>query len=601
MKDFDVIVVGLGHAGAEAALAASRLGCRTAAITQSLERACLMSCNPAIGGPGKSQLVHEIDALGGSMPEATDLTVRHLRLLNRSKGPAIHATRALVDRAAYAQAMQQRLVAAANLSLIEDEVAGLLLAEGRVEGVRLRHHGDVLSAAVVLTTGTFLSAVMHTGDEARPGGRHGDESSTSLSHSLRDAGLRMARFRTGTPPRLLGPSIDFGRCVEQPSEPDARPFSQTTDASGFPVLPQLSCFTTRTGPATHRVVRDNMQSSPLFAGSIQGRGPRYCPALELKVVQHPDREGHLVHLEPEGEKRDVIYPAGLSTSLPAPVQQELLRTIPGLESVEMVRPGYAVEYDYVVSGQLQPWLEVIPVGGLFTAGQINGSSGYEEAAGQGLVAGVNAARSMLGHPPWVPDPRLSYLGVLCQDLTQRGFDEPYRLLPARAEERLSLREGNAGIRLGPTARELGIVDAEKLAPMDALREEVNAGMASLSEDDRRQLRNPGLTLQDAPMEVPELARLSQMAASEVYLEVRYSPYVAQKRLADERLARFDGLAIPSALRFAGIAGLSGEAVEILESRRPCTLAEARGLPGINASALAVLLAHLRRRDRMALQ
>jgi tRNA uridine 5-carboxymethylaminomethyl modification enzyme len=296
----------------------------------------------------------------------------------------------------------------------------------------------------------------------------------------------------------------------------------------------------------------------------------------------------------------VIYPAGLSTSLPEAVQRALLRTIPGLESVEILRPGYAVEYDYLVSGQLQPWLEAIPVSGLFAAGQINGSSGYEEAAGQGLAAGVNAARAVLGQPPWVPDPRLSYLGVLCQDLTQRGFDEPYRLLPARAEERLSLREGNAGLRLGPTARELGIVDAARLAAMDALREDVDRGMESLSADDLRVLRNPSLTLQTALGEVHALGRLSRLAASEIYLEVRYSPYAAQKRLADERLARFDGLPIPTALPFSGIAGLSGEAVDILENRRPHTVAEARGLPGINASALAVLVAHLRRRDRMAI-
>jgi tRNA uridine 5-carboxymethylaminomethyl modification enzyme len=594
---FDVVVVGLGHAGAEAALAATRMGCRTASITQSLERACLMSCNPAIGGPGKSQLVHELDALGAAMPSATDISALQLRILNRSKGPAIWATRAQVDRAAYASAMQQTLAATEGLELIEDEAAALLEEEGRVVGLRLRSGRELLAGAVVLTTGTFLSAMMHVGDQAKPGGRHGDQSSTGLSASMREVGLRTDRFRTGTPPRLLRPSIDFGRCVEQPTERDALPFSRSTELETFPVLPQLSCFATRTQEATHAIVRENLSRSPLLRGSLTARGPRYCPGLEVKVLQYPERQGHAVYLEPEGIQSEVIYPAGLSTSLPADVQIELLRTIPGLEGVELVRPGYAVEYDYLAAGQLKPSLETTQLEGLFAAGQINGSSGYEEAAGQGLVAGVNAARRVQGRPSWIPDRQISYLGVLCDDLTSKGFEEPYRLLPARAEARLSLREGNAALRLGPAARELGLVEPRKARRIDALREEIDRAHRSLGEEQLRRLRHPDLTLERARKEIAELTGMSADAAREVYLDVRYAPYEAQRRLAETRLSGLDLLPIPEALRYASISGLSGEALDILEERRPQTLAAARALPGVNAAQLAVLVAHLRRRER----
>jgi tRNA uridine 5-carboxymethylaminomethyl modification enzyme len=596
-----VVVVGLGHAGAEAALAASRLGCRTASITQSLARACLMSCNPAIGGPGKSQLVHELDALGGAMPQATDVSAIQLRILNRSKGPAIWATRAQVDRAAYALAMQRRLVATERLELIEDEVAMLLVGRGRVSGLRLVSGRELHAEAVVLTTGTFLSAMMHVGAEAREGGRHGDPASTGLSQSLRALGLRTGRFRTGTPPRLFGASIDFSACVEQPSEPEALPFSQATDRRTFPLLPQRSCFGTRTREETHAVVRDNLLKSSLFMGSLGGRGPRYCPALELKVAGHPERLGHAVYLEPEGGPTagsdEVFYPAGLSTSLPAEVQLAMLRTIPGLERVEMARAGYAVEYDYLAAGQLESSLETRRLPGLFCAGQINGSSGYEEAAGQGLVAGVNAARGVLGQAAWIPDPSRSYLGVLCEDLTQKGIEEPYRLLPARAETRLSLREGNAALRLGTEAEELGLVDRSRTARVVALRAEIEGTLAALSEAQLRRLRHPDLTFENAREEIPPVAAASPDAAREVYLDARYAPYETQRLVAEGRLAELQGLLIPPGLRYSAVIGLSGEAVDILGQRRPGTLAEARKLPGINGSAVALLAAHLRRRER----
>ncbi len=595
---FDVVVVGLGHAGAEAALSAAGIGCRTASITQSLDRIGLMSCNPAIGGPGKSQLVHELDAFGAAMPIATDRSAIQWRILNRSKGPAIWATRAQVDRAEYARQVQRRLSAAAGLTLIEGEVEGLLVEAGRVFGVRLRGGMDVPARAVVLTTGTFMSAVMHVGSEASRGGRHGDASSEGLSESLRALGIRTGRFKTGTPPRLLSRSIDRSACLEQASELDASPFSKAIAGRAEP-LPQRSCFVTRTQKRTHEAIRSALHLSPLMTGSIVGRGPRYCPSLEQKIARFPDRESHPVYLEPEGVDEAVIYPAGLSTSLPAEVQLAVLRTIPGLEEVEMVRPGYAVEYDYLVAGQLERSLETKAVRGLFTAGQINGSSGYEEAAGQGLVAGINAARLARTTAPWVPDPEHSYLGVLCEDLVAKGFDEPYRLLPARAEARLALREGNAALRMIASAGELGLADATRLEELHALRGEIDQATAGLTEEELRLLRRPSLVLSAARAEVAPLRGLSEEASREVYLDVRYAPYETQRRIAKKRLSDFADFPLPLLLRFGQVAGLSTEAKEALELARPSTLGEAGALPGVSTSALAVLAAHLRRRARLA--
>ena len=400
-RAFDILVIGLGHAGAEAALAATRLGARVAAITQVPERACLMSCNPSVGGPGKSQLVREIDALGGAMAEAADETALQVRLLNRSKGPAGRATRLQVDRLAYARAMQRRLAASEPLDIIQGEAAKLKTvgSQARVGGVELDDGSVVEAPAVILTTGTFLAARMHVGSTQKAGGRAGDRASDCLAAQLRELGLETGRFKTGTPPRLSGASIDWSRCEEQCSEPDVRPLSMRTDPGAFPSLPLRSTFVTRTGPRTHAIVMGALGESPLTTGAITGRGPRYCPSLEQKVLSYPERLGHVIYLEPDGRETDEVYPAGLSTSLPAETQLRFLRTIDGLEQVELVQAGYAVEYDYLRPGQLTGWLELKALPGLFVAGQINGSSGYEEAAGQGLVAGVNAVRLMRGLSP----------------------------------------------------------------------------------------------------------------------------------------------------------------------------------------------------------
>lgn len=588
---FDVIVIGLGHAGAEAALAAARRGCRVAGVSLSLDRAGLMSCNPAIGGPGKSQLVAEVDALGGAMAAAADEAGIQFRLLNRSKGPALWATRAQVDRARYAQAIQRRLAATPGLHLLEGEVAEIRGDRGGVQGVRLARGVELLAPTVVVTSGTFLAARMHVGEQVEAGGRAGDAAAEGLSGSLRALGLTLARFKTGTPPRLDGRTIDFAACEEQPSEADAGPLSATTARECFPALRQRSCWATHTTAETHAVVRGRLSSSPLFTGAVTARGPRYCPSLEHKVAGFPGKDRHAVYLEPEGLETEVVYPAGLSTSLPAEVQLQLLRTIPGLARVELVRPGYAVEYNYAPATQLTGALEARACPGLFLAGQINGSSGYEEAAGQGLVAGLNAALRVAGRSPWRPDRSGSFLGVLCEDLTQRGFEEPYRVLPARAEARLTLRQDNAWLRLWRSARELGLVPEAGWQRWQRLEERVEALAKGIDPEQARWMRRPETSLDAILAREPG----DPEAWRALYLQLRYAPYERQRSVAEQRLAGLSELPIPPDLPFGSVVGLSGEAQAALAHANPRTLGEARQLPGLTPSALALLAAHLRRR------
>ncbi len=603
-RAFDVVVVGLGHAGAEAAIAAARLGARVAAITQVPERACLMSCNPAIGGPGKSQLVKELDALGAAMAEAADETAIQVRLLNRSKGPAGWATRLQVDRLAYARAMQQRLAAVAGLSVIRGEVVRLRTGTagdggGReICGVDLDDGAMLETGAVILTTGTFLSARMHVGLAQTAGGRAGDSSSEGLPRQLRELGLEIGRFKTGTPPRLDGTSIDWASCEEQPSEPGVGPLSQRTARHQFPSIPQRSTYVTRTTEQTHSVVRSALGSSPLTTGAITGQGPRYCPSLEQKVLRYPERNGHVVYLEPDGLQTDQVYPAGLSTSLPAEAQVEFLKTISGLEHVRLLQPGYAVEYDYLKSGQLMAWLELKSLGGLFLAGQINGSSGYEEAAGQGLVAGVNAARRARGALPWVPRPEESYLGVLCDDLVNRDFAEPYRLLPARAENRLALREDNAALRMVPLGLALGLIDEAAAAPVLQQKKQLGEFVARLSGAELRWLQHPQRQLEEACAPAALLGALDAELASAVFVATRYAPYQEQRRVALDRLLMADDLAIPEMIDPKMIPGLSSEARDALARARPRRLREAAALPGVTSDAVSILVVYLRRLEHL---
>ena len=593
-RAFDVIVVGLGHAGCEAALACARLGFHTLAVTLREDRIALMSCNPAIGGTAKGHLVREMDALGGEMGRAADQTAIHVRTLNASKGPAVRATRMLCDRDAYARTMRDTIRAQPRLTVLEGRVDRLEVEGPAVRGIVLATGERIDAQAVILTTGTFLQAVMHVGAVQSPGGRHGDAPALGLSDSLRALGFTLGRFKTGTPPRLLAESIDWSRCGLQPGDAQPRPFSANT--GHFPVLGQRPCHLTHTTAATHATVRSNLDRSPLYDGTIRGRGPRYCPSLEDKVVRFPERARHTVFLEPEGLDSPLIYPAGLSTSLPQDAQLDFLRTIPGLERVELARPGYAVEYDYAPPTQLQPTLESRRIQGLWFAGQLNGTSGYEEAAVQGLLAGANVALRLRGEPPLVLRRSEAHAGVLIDELVQRGLDEPFRMLTSRSEHRLTLREGNAELRMAEAAARLGLVGGHQWARVErrrlAITQERNrlerCGLAE-------RLRNPAVSYTDLAALDPDRPELPADVVEEVEAEIKYAGYIAR---ADRRQARTLGgpdAPIPPGLRPEDVRGLSREAQDILARYRPATLEAAARLPGLTPVALALLRIHLQRR------
>jgi tRNA uridine 5-carboxymethylaminomethyl modification enzyme len=622
--DAEIVVVGLGHAGIEAALSAARMGRAVVAIVPSRDRIGRMSCNPAIGGSAKSHLVREVDALGGQMALAADATGIHFRRLNASRGAAVHATRVLCDRDAYSAAMQAAIEAQPGLEVVEGQAVGLWRRGARVEGVRLASGATLRAAAVILTTGTFLEAVLHTGERTTEGGRVGEEPAHGISADLRALGLELGRFKTGTPPRLLARTIDFAATEVQPGDVPPRPMSFWTRTDRFPALPQRPCHLTYTNPATHAVVRSNLDRSPLFQGRIQGRGPRYCPSLEDKVVRFAGRDRHAVFLEPEGVDASWIYPAGLSTSLPPDAQEEFLRTISGLEGVEVALPGYAVEYDFVPAHQLTGSLAVGETG-LFLAGQINGTSGYEEAAAQGLWAGVNAARAVRAEGPFRLEPTQAHLAVLVEELTRHRQAEPFRMFTSRAEERLRLREGNADLRLAATGRGLGLLTsgqggqaAERGARIAAevgrlANTRVNPDRAVLAT-----LSEAGLSPIDKPSALRELlARpethwkalrdcfpegapdLTAAEAEEVEAEVKYAGYVARADRERARSGSQDGTRIPPALVFDRLAGLSNEVREALTRGRPGTLGEARRLPGMTAAAFSILSVQVLRHVRQA--
>jgi len=570
---YDVLVIGGGHAGAEAALAAARAGARTLLVTQSVETIGAMSCNPAIGGIGKSHLVREIDALGGAMALAADRAAIQLRVLNASKGPAVRATRAQADRQLYRRAMRAAVENQPNLRVFQGEVADLRVHAGRVAGLVTASGVAFEALAVVLTTGTFLGGKIHVGLERTSGGRAGEPPSQRLAERLRELMPRVGRLKTGTPPRIDARSVDFSVMAVQPSDEPLPVLSYLGSASNHPR--QVPCHITATSERTHEIIRSGIDRSPLYTGVIEGRGPRYCPSIEDKVVRFAQRTSHQIFVEPEGLDTHELYPNGISTSLPFDVQIELVRSIRGFENAHITRPGYAIEYDFFDPRDLSESLESRCLPGLYLAGQINGTTGYEEAAAQGLVAGVNAARAVRGLPAWSPKRSEAYIGVMIDDLITRGAPEPYRMFTSRAEYRLSLREDNADQRLTPQGREMGLVDDHRWAFFERKRAAIAAGAAD-------------------PQEDPELAAQVTLA---IEVERKYAGYLARQDAEVERLERHEKTEFPDGFDFGQVRGLSSEIRERLEEVRPNTLGQASRIPGLTPVAVSLLLVHLKRIGR----
>jgi len=622
--DYDVVVIGAGHAGIEAALAAARMGCRTALLTMSVDMVGAMSCNPAIGGVAKGQIVREIDALGGEMGRCIDATGIQFRMLNRAKGPAMHSPRAQADKKAYQFRMKRVVEETEGLSLRQEVVEGLeVTGQGLVTdptdlqdssgsrlptldsrlSVRVRGGAFYRAKAVIITTGTFLQAIMHTGEAKTPGGRAGVGTTGTLSDDLRRLGFDLQRFKTGTPCRLNGRTIDFSQLSEQPGDADPVPFSYLTDAI---TEPQMPCWLTETNHEIHELIRANLHRAPMYSGQIQSTGPRYCPSIEDKVVRFADKTSHQIFLEPEGRNTHEFYCNGISTSLPRDVQDQMVRSIKGLERAEIMRYGYAVEYDFAPPTQLYSTLETKRIPGLYFAGQINGTTGYEEAAGQGLLAGINAALKVKGQEPLILDRSQAYLGVMIDDLVTKGVDEPYRMFTSRAEFRLLLRQDNADRRLTPIGERIGLASSERIRRHTEYEVDLARGLALVAKL-RHQgptleewLRRPEMTIESVRALSPELAALSlpPRVWAQLEIEVKYAGYIERQEKEVDRQIKTQAVRIPETFDFRAAPQLRAEAREKLSRVRPRDLGQASRISGITPADLAVLLMYIKEPNRL---